>query len=434
MNADEITDAFADVGSTFEPISGAPDDDDVERLRRTIVETLQSFNFYGAKDNLSGIVDSDAVYRKRFDHTFDRMEDIAAKDYDDTIPADAKPNEVRRLEALFKAKKARAALVSTAERATKQFILSAVESTWVAELEDPDTYYNGVTARELLQHLADNSDGLEDVDGVEISLALPGYWDETPSVPEYIIKMQKAQRKARRTELPITDEYLAGIATRSLRAAQAFPTERAKWDSLAKDKRTWAAWKTTFLEAHEAKKRFERATKARGAAFGSANAATEKQPGPAGKQLEDEGGDIPATNGGILGQLDAFANNIAAAATTSHEVTEQLVANVSTLTATNAKQHETLEALRARDAKAPTYAAAAGGGHRLTPAQEKRLIQALKKGWCIGGFCSTHGHGVSRGHTSASCTKQAPGHVTTATRANPAGPGAMINKGWDDGL
>ena len=61
-----------------------------------------------------------------------------------------------------------------------------------------------------------------------------------------------------------------------------------------------------------------------------------------------------------------------------------------------------------------------------------QLRGAIKHKWVPGGFCSTHGWGVSAGHTSADCKGKRPGHVDSTTRTNPQGPGATKNKGWDD--
>ena len=74
-----------------------------------------------------------------------------------------------------------------------------MEETWVIELEDTITYYNKVTTRQLLGHLADNCNGLDNTDVVDIRLAMPTWWDKTPSMPEYILKMEKGQKKAARS-------------------------------------------------------------------------------------------------------------------------------------------------------------------------------------------------------------------------------------------
>ena len=70
---------------------------------------------------------------------------------------------------------------------------------------------------------------------------------------------------------------------------------------------------------------------------------------------------------------------------------------------------------------------------------EKRILilqSAVNNKWKVGGFCSTHGHGVCAGHDSGNCSDKmnvwkSGGHNVNATRSNPVGPGKDMNKGWD---
>ena len=70
----------------------------------------------------------------------------------------------------------------------------------------------------------------------------------------------------------------------------------------------------------------------------------------------------------------------------------------------------------------------------MKSARENMIISAFKRGWVLGGFCSTHGYGVLRIHTSVSCKNQVYGQVKPATHAKPSIPGSKLNKGWDDGF
>eukprot|EP00804_Cyclotella_cryptica_P009177 CCRYP_003216-RA/>CCRYP_003216-RA protein AED:0.27 eAED:0.13 QI:0/0/0/0.66/1/1/3/0/546 len=72
------------------------------------------------------------------------------------------------------------------------------------------------------------------------------------------------------------------------------------------------------------------------------------------------------------------------------------------------------------------------GSQAAAPAPDSRILGQLqattKHKWAPGGFCSTHGWGVGASHTSTECKKMQAGHVDSATRANPQGPGATRNK------
>ena len=110
---------------------------------------------------------------------------------------------MQKREGIFKAQKARAILVAISDAEAFQFILAAMEETWVIKLKDPDTYYNEVTVRQLLDHLAENCDCLNNTDAVDVRIVILAWWDETPSVPKYILRMEKRKNKAEKANCPI---------------------------------------------------------------------------------------------------------------------------------------------------------------------------------------------------------------------------------------
>ena len=103
---------------------------------------------------------------------------------------------MNKQEGIFKSQKARAILVSIADVEARHFILAVVEETWVIKIKDPDTYYNKVIVRKLLNHLANNCNGLDNIDAVDICLVITTWWDETTSVPKYILWVERRQKKA----------------------------------------------------------------------------------------------------------------------------------------------------------------------------------------------------------------------------------------------
>ena len=65
-------------------------------------------------------------------------------------------------------------------------------------------------------HIANSIGGLEVTDVVALLLELPTYWAADPRVPQFVMRMEEAQRKATRADLPISNEWLAAFATSSL--------------------------------------------------------------------------------------------------------------------------------------------------------------------------------------------------------------------------
>ena len=58
----------------------------------------------------------------------------------------------------------------------RSFILKVVEDTWVRRLRDPDSFYNRVTPRDLLNLLAMHSGGLKRADVVSMFSAMHLWW------------------------------------------------------------------------------------------------------------------------------------------------------------------------------------------------------------------------------------------------------------------
>ena len=119
---------------------------------------------------------------------------------------------------------------------------------------------------------------------------------------------------------------------------------------------------------------------------------------------------------------------LALAATNEKTVLDNLVASNKTLSELTAKKLTHIEQLLSSRINATTPIPTHGDAKLIL-----QLRAAIKGRWVPGGFCSTHGYGVSADHDSASCKNKKPGHVDTATRSLPAGHShdKHINKGWD---
>ena len=136
---------------------------------------------------------------------------------------------------------------------------------------------------------------------------------------------------------------------------------------------------------------------------------------------------------GILELLDGQFDALAAAFSASNAALDQIAAAITQ------QYSEIKAALTNLAAATPIRNAGTRTGSPPTDQSEteKRILilqAAVKNKWKVGGFCSTHGHGVRSGHSSNNCNDKKNGHVNATTRASPAGPGRDINKEWDDWL
>ncbi len=143
--------------------------------------------------------------------------------------------------------------------------------------------------------------------------------------------------------------------------------------------------------------------------------------GGGGEPLGGAHGVLPAA-GPAIGRLETALDNLALAATNNTAVLQQLTsanlaltATIGMLTATNKKLVDA--AARARGAPI------AGAPIAVPPGERVRILAHP------GNYCWTHGHRISKEHTSATCARKGTGHRDDATAANTLG-GSKKDKGW----
>lgn len=268
---EDVTALFDKASAALAPIVGLPTDDDVVRLRKTITDVLLSMHIGGGKQCLLGLIVPDTTYRAKHGAAFNPMTN-PIDDYDSSILPNANNNDRVRAERIWTAKLDRQRLIRTAECKACNLIISAVEDMWILPLKSATTFYNKVVPRDILDHVTTNSGGLDTTNIVTLQATMLSWWAEDPRVPEYINRLEDAQKKASRGPLPITDDWLSAVTSASFLSLGSFPCERPEWDGLPTSAKTWKKWKETFLVAHTGLERKQRAAKVRGDNFGSMHA------------------------------------------------------------------------------------------------------------------------------------------------------------------
>eukprot|EP00804_Cyclotella_cryptica_P009896 CCRYP_014167-RA/>CCRYP_014167-RA protein AED:0.40 eAED:0.40 QI:0/-1/0/1/-1/1/1/0/256 len=255
----------------------------------------------------------------------------------------------------------------------------------------------------MLDHLASNMPGLEAMDIISLSVDMQSWWQDDPRVPEYINKLEEAQKKAAHANLPLTNAWLAAPASVSLLTAGSFPKQRTNWDSLPPTSKTWAAWKTWARTAQQTVERKQRATNARADVFGSASVTIGcHQTTPAPQEFASS-----ALGLSFQEQFSSGMDALALAATNDKTVLDNLVATNKMLSDSVAKKLANIKSLFGKNPTTSTLTSSSTNDARLIA----QLKAAIKGKWAAGGFCSSHGYGVSVNHTSASCKNKKPGHV-----------------------
>ena len=204
---------FKEVQTAFPPIVGAPNDDDVKRLTKAFINALQLIDIPGGAIDIYDLLLSDSEHRDKHGvgSTFERMA-ITLPAYDDSIASDATKTARAKSERLWTEKIGLQTLIKTVERAGRALLIAAIEDTWLLPLKEETTFYNKVPLRDFFTLLKGGSGGLEATDIVSLLSATLGWWAEDTHVPEYVNRLEEAQRKSIRASLPIDDKWLAAIA------------------------------------------------------------------------------------------------------------------------------------------------------------------------------------------------------------------------------
>jgi hypothetical protein len=179
-------------------------------------------------------------------------------------------------------------------------------------------------ALEIMAHHDVNSRGLHVINMISPPLNMTQYYIQANGIPQFIVMMEDAQKKAKQAGMPIANVKLVMMALAAILAAQHFLKEVDDWEGLRAINRTWRAWKVAFRLAHLKRQRKLQASGV-GGPFCSTHAVT---PAPA----------------ATIGQLGTALNNLALAAANDTTALQQLTASnltlsslVITLTAANKK-------------------------------------------------------------------------------------------------
>ena len=168
MTSEEVLSLLKEAADAFTAISGKPADNDLTRVDKVIYLLLLSVPYNQVKDkhNLRGIITPTASYSKTYGSPFPIPNRPAP--YSTSIKKDATNGKRRGAEAVHKGIQEDFHLYSAGERRTKAFLMANVDETWYRELEDPETYYTGVSALQLMEYLRLRSGGRHVIDAVDI--------------------------------------------------------------------------------------------------------------------------------------------------------------------------------------------------------------------------------------------------------------------------
>jgi hypothetical protein len=240
MSPDAITRLFKEAYDTFTPLEGKPTDNNLLAIRECILPLLMVIPY----DQLNGIhvlmailADAAKYELEHGNKTFVRP--IRLPLYDKDIANDATTVVRVRAEAAHKSRLDDYASYETAERGVAKFLRDVVDEIWYNDLKDAETFYTKVTAIEIMALLDANSGGLHAVDMISLRTNMTQYYVQADGIPQFIVMMEDAQKKAKRAGMPIADVELVMMALAAVLAAQHFPRKVDDWEGLPAVDRTW---------------------------------------------------------------------------------------------------------------------------------------------------------------------------------------------------
>jgi hypothetical protein len=88
------------------------------------------------------------------------------------------------------------------------------------------------------------------MDMISLHTNMHQHYTQADGIPQYIIMLEDAQKKAQCANMPIADIKLVMMASAAVLATQHFPRKADDWEGLLAAARTWTAWMTAFCLAH----------------------------------------------------------------------------------------------------------------------------------------------------------------------------------------
>jgi hypothetical protein len=159
--------------------------------------------------------------------------------YDKNIADDATTVVQVRAEMAHKSRLDDYASYEAAECGIAKFLRDVVDEIWYNNLKDAETFYTKVTAIKIMALLDANSGGLHAVDMISLRTNMMQYYVQADGIPQFIVMMEDAQKKAKRAGMPIADVELVMMASAAVLAAQHFPREVDDWEGLPAVNQTW---------------------------------------------------------------------------------------------------------------------------------------------------------------------------------------------------
>jgi hypothetical protein len=102
-----------------------------------------------------------------------------------------------------------------------KFLRDVIDEIWYNDLKNTNTFYTN-KAIDIMSLLDANSGGLYALDMITLRTNMTQYYVQADGIPQIIVMMEDAQKKAMQAGMPIADVELVMMALAAVLAAQYF--------------------------------------------------------------------------------------------------------------------------------------------------------------------------------------------------------------------
>jgi hypothetical protein len=241
MSPAKVAKLLQDALDTQPTIIGQPNDDDLLALKEQLLDMLQTISYDRADGfhHVVGVMLTESAYMA--DHkgrAFPMPKCLGL--WDNKITKDATVVKMKKAKAIHKAHAKDYEIWKTAEDGCEKLIHATMEDVYINELKDGTTFFHRVFARDLLKHLEKNSTGLHALDIIALRSNMLLLYRNAASMPDFILAMEEAQKKAKRAELPILDIKLAMYAATSVLQSGNYKKVTDEWEGCNAAMKTWS--------------------------------------------------------------------------------------------------------------------------------------------------------------------------------------------------
>jgi hypothetical protein len=250
MKPSAITRLFKESHDAFPPLKGKLSDDDLLAIWNTLLPLLMVIPY----DQLNRVHSLTAILTKAVKYEADHGAKFVCPAclplYDKMITDNVTTVVCICVEAAHKSCLDDYASYEVAKQGVSKFFCNVINKIWYNDLKNADTFYTKVTAIDIMALLDANSRGLHALDMILLRTDMMQYYVQADGIPQLIVMMEDAQKKAKQAGMPITNIELVMMASAAVFAAQHFPREVDNWECLPAPSCTWQAWKVAFHLAH----------------------------------------------------------------------------------------------------------------------------------------------------------------------------------------